>query len=313
MWEASNVKESALEELKDAFSRPTWIDVTDPTPGDLEKIAQILGISGHILVGKLGSNYPHIDSYPEYTKIFAWRLSPITEIRGLSFRKNPVVILTNKVSTITISNSRTHLSDKVAREFDKNELPGFSIPARILYVTLIHLLEGYERSAHHFERLTESMEEMIPPWPRDFYADSFNIRKEASRLLRLLNHFRILTEYLSRGTVDLALSDDERRALDGLYDRTVGAVETVEMSMQTVRDLIEMHLDTASHDMNRAMRLMAAITSIVAIPSVIGALLGMNLIDVPWPWPLWQVTLAGISAALLPTAYFYKKGWLKVT
>ncbi len=310
MWEAGNRRDATLEELKDTFGRPTWIDITDPTIEDLEKISQTLGISGNMLVAKLGSNYPHIDSYPEYTKIFAWRLSPITAIRGLSFRKNPVVILTNTVSAITISNSRTHLSDRVTGHLGKNDLPGLSITARVVYLTLIHLLEGYERSAEHFERLAESMEEVIPPWPRDFYTESFNIRKEAGRLLRLLNHFRVLTESLARGRVDLALSNDEKRAIDAIYDRTVGASETVEMSLQTVRDLIELHLDTVSHDMNRAMRLMAAITCIVAIPSVIGALLGMNLIDVPWPWKLWEVALVGTLAALLPAAYFYNKGWL---
>ena len=155
------------------------------------------------------------------------------------------------------------------------------------------------------------MEEVIPPWPRDFYTNAFDIRKEASRLLRLLNHFRSISEFLTKGRADLALSDNEKRAIDGIYDRTVGAVETVEMSLQTVRDLIELHLDTVSHDMNRAMRLMTAITSIVAIPSVIGALLGMNLIDVPWPYPLWKVALVGMSAAVLLAAYFYRKGWLK--
>ena len=55
---------------------------------------------------------------------------------------------------------------------------------------------------------------------------------------------------------------------------------------------------------------LTAITCIVAIPSVIGALLGMNLLGMPWPWPLWQVALFGISPAVLMAAYFYMKGWL---
>jgi len=82
------------------------------------------------------------------------------------------------------------------------------------------------------------------------------------------------------------------------------------MSLEIIKDLIDMHLDTVSHDMNRAMRLIAAITCIVAIPSVVGALLGMNLVDVPWPWQLWQVAMIAFSAAMALGAYFYMKGWL---
>ena len=83
------------------------------------------------------------------------------------------------------------------------------------------------------------------------------------------------------------------------------------MSLDVIRDLISMHLDTASHDMNKAMQFMAAITAIVAIPSVIGALLGMNLIDAPWPEQLWQVATVGFVATSLLAAYFYRKGWLR--
>ena len=79
------------------------------------------------------------------------------------------------------------------------------------------------------------------------------------------------------------------------------------MSLETIRDLIDTHLDVTSYDMNRAMRFMAAITSIVALPSVIGAFLGMNLIGVPWPLELWQVAIASILIAVLLSVFFYRK------
>jgi len=115
------------------------------------------------------------------------------------------------------------------------------------------------------------------------------------------------------GDSQIPFTGEEMRILDGVYDRAVGAEETTETSLETIRDLISLHLDTLSHDMNRAMRLLASITAIVAIPSVIGSLLGMNLRDVPWPWELWQVAAVSVSVAVLLAAYFYKKGWLRGT
>lgn len=176
---------------------------------------------------------------------------------------------------------------------------------------MFHLLETYEQLTEQLEELIEKFDEAIPPWPHHFYSEAFDIRKETSRLLRILRHFRPLTESLAKSGVSIAATGAEARMFDVIYDRAMGVEETTETSLETIRDLIDMHLDTVSHDMNRAMRLIAIITCIVAIPSVIGALLGMNLIDAPWSLKLWQVTVVSVSLALLLVVYFYRKGWLK--
>ncbi|MFH0848883.1 MAG: CorA family divalent cation transporter [archaeon] len=313
VWKEGGLVDSSLDQLGVEFNHPTWISIVGPTVEHLGKLADVLKIPRHVLIGRLRSNYPHVDTYPEYTKIFAWYLTPAPSGDEFSFHKSAVAILTNSVSAVTIETSRSNIENRISEEFGNENLANFSVPSRVIYFAAIRLLETYEECAEQFERFAERLEEAIPPWPRDFYTGSFHIRKEASRLLRLLNHFRVLAESLAKGRIHIRFTEEEKRILDTIYDRAIGAEETAEMSLQTVRDLIDMHLDTVSHDMNRAMRLMAAITCIVAIPSVIGALLGMNLIDVPWPWHLWEIALVGISAALFLAIYFYNKGWLAGT
>lgn len=133
---------------------------------------------------------------------------------------------------------------------------------------------------------------------------------EASRLLRLVRHFRMVAEDLAKGKVQLPFTEEEKRLLDTVYDRAIGAEETTENTVGTISDLVSLHLDTVSYDMNRAMRLIAAITVIVAIPSVIAGLLGVNIVDMPWPVHLWQIATIAIMASGLLALYFYMKGWL---
>jgi Mg2+ and Co2+ transporter CorA len=302
---------ASIDELKGQFAHETWIGITDPPVEDLRKIADVLGIPRDLLIGKLRSNYPHVDTYPEYTKVFAWCLTSSQADGEPLFRKSPVVIMSNGTAAITVSDGKSGIQQMIAKKLTDGTLNDISLPARVIYIALLHVLETYERSAEQLEQFAEMLEEAIPPWPRHFYARSFTTRKEAGRLQRLLSHFRALTESLAKGRIYLKLSEAEIRLLDTIYDRATGVEESTEMSLDVIRDLIDMHLDTASHDMNRAMRFMAAITSIVAIPSVIGALLGMNLIDAPWPEQLWQVAIVGLVATFLLAAYFYRKGWLK--
>ena len=61
--------------------------------------------------------------------------------------------------------------------------------------------------------------------------------------------------------------------------------------------------------MNRAMKVITVLTAIVIIPQVVGGLLGMNLIDVPWHVLLWQVTAINFVAMFVVAYIFYKLGW----
>lgn len=310
VWEDGQLKDASIDELKTYFNRPTWINISDPSLEDLGLMASAIGIPRQSLIVNLRSNYPHADTFAEYTKIFSWYLSPPKRGGEFAFFKSPVVVFTNRVSAIVISHSRTGTLNMLVEEFSTKDLTAISIPARVIYTILMYLLQTYERNAEEFERYTDKLEGKIPPWPRKFYAESFVVRKEASRLLRMLRHFRIMTESLAKEKFRIPFTEEELRIFDTLYDRALGTEEATDTTLETIRDMISLHLDTMSHDMNKAMRLMAAITAIVAIPSVIGSLLGTNLLDVPFPWDLWKIIFVSVSVAVILTVYFFWKGWI---
>jgi len=63
VWEGGHLKDCAIGDLVANYNRSTWIDVADPTARDLEDVAGALRLPVHVLIGKLRSNYPHVDSY----------------------------------------------------------------------------------------------------------------------------------------------------------------------------------------------------------------------------------------------------------
>jgi len=309
VWENGSQKETTLDTLPNSTKKGNWIDVTDPTTRDLENLADLVRIPRSVLIGRLRSNYSHIDSYPDYIKFFSWHLSDSEQPSELNYSKDPVVVYTNKTSVITISSSRTGIRERVAQKFNDKSLAHISVPLRVTYLVMLTNLEQHERLAEQVENIVEKFEETIPPWPRQFYHQSFLVKKEIDHLLRL-RHFTKSVEFLIKDT-NLTLTREERNAFDAVYDRAVGAEEQTETSVEVIHDLISIHIDTVSHETSVAMKFMAAITSIIAVPSVIGTLLGENLIDVPWPFQLWQVILVSLSGASLLALYFYRKGWFR--
>ena len=311
VWSDGIFRSFPLDGLKTGFDGPTWFDITDPQVVDLERIADTLDVPRNVLLGRLRSNHSHVDALPNYTKIFAWHLDWLGDEKGHSFERTPAIVLINRSGVITISKSQSNLGERISKDMGDKSLASLSIHARVTYIFMKYLLESYERLTEHFEVTTERLEEAIPPWPRQFYSSTFAIKKEASKLLRLTKHLSPMVEALSRGNLYTKFTDEERMVFDGLYERAVGAEETMEVALDTMRDLINLHLDMVSYGMNRGMRLLAAITVIVGVSTVVAALFGMNLVDIPQlPLNFWEVVLLDLIASVVMIAIFYSKGWL---
>jgi magnesium transporter len=311
VWEGERLREATLEDLGKGLKKKTWFDVIDPSVEDMEGLADVLRVPRHVLIGKLKSNYPHIDSYPEYTKIFAWYLNTESG-KNLSLNMVPLIVFTNGSVVVTIGRSWTKISEGVAADFTSPRIASASVASRVAYLILSHALESYEHFVEKFEEEAERFEDEAPPWSKIFYSEAFVMRREVSSLLRFLRHFRLLAEALTDGKAEVGIPEGDRKLFDGILERATGAEETTETTHEIMRDLINMHLDTLSHDMNRAMRLIASLTVIVGIPSLIGSILGANTVDSPYSLLLWQVMLISVVAAGLLALLFYMKGWLGV-
>jgi Mg2+ and Co2+ transporter CorA len=85
----------------------------------------------------------------------------------------------------------------------------------------------------------------------------------------------------------------------------------MEHAKDSVQSLIELHINTISYDMNRVMRLLAVITSLALIPTIIGGLLGENLADQPYQISIFEVSFLVIALMVLALYAYWRKGWLK--
>jgi len=311
VWEDGKLREATLEELATGHRKKLWFDLTDPSVEDLEKVAEALKVPRNALLGKLSSNYPHVDSYPEYTKIFAWYLNTTSSGKDISSDMGPVIVFTNGVVVASISQSWTKTSGAITSGYESPRYAQISHTARVAYLTLDHVLESYEHFVNVFESQAERLEDQSPPWPRDAYMEAFEIQRESSSLLRQLRHLKRLAEALTDNHTELGISEFEKRLFDIIQERATGAEETTEVTHETMQDLIGMHMDTLSHDMNKTMRLIAALTVIIGVPSLISNFLGMNLTGASGGFPMAEIAVSAISMALLGV-FFYLRGWLRL-
>jgi Mg2+ and Co2+ transporter CorA len=120
-----------------------------------------------------------------------------------------------------------------------------------------------------------------------------------------------LAEALTDGHTELGISDDEKRLFDLIQERVTGAEETTEVTRETMQDLIGMHMESLSHDLNKTIRLFAALTVIIGVPSLVSTLLSLNLGQSFGGFPMIEIFVI-IGGILLLSLFFFLKGWLKI-
>ena len=311
-WEDGKLRDVTIEDLGSGYRKRFWFDVADPSVEDLERVAEALRVPRNALLGKLSSNYPHVDSYPEYTKIFTWYLNTKGSGKDLTSDMGPIIIFTNGHSVVSMSQAWTQTSQAISLGYESPRYDQISHTARVAYLALDHVLESYEYFVNNFESQAERLEDQNPPWPRAAYMEAFVIRRESSSLLRQLRHLKRLAEALTDNHTELGISEVEKRLFDIIQERATGTEETTEMTQETMQDLIGMHMDNLNHDMSKTMRLIAALTVIIGVPSLISTLLGVNLTGASsGAFPLAEITASGVSMALLGV-FFYVRGWLRL-
>lgn len=311
VWERGELRETSIEALATDYRKKLWFDITDPKTEEMEKIAQTLRVPRSSLLGKLSSNYPHVDSYPEYTKIFAWYLNTGGSGKDLTNDMGPVVVFTNGHSVVSISRSWTQLGQAIAEVYESPRYAQISHTARVIYLVLDHVLESYEYFVDRFESQAEKLEDQNPPWPRVHYSEAFVIQRESSSLLRLIHHFKRLAESLTDGHTELGIVEGEKRLFDLVLERVTGAEQTTDETHEVMQTLISLHMDTLSHDMNKTIRLIAALSVIIGVPSLINTLVSMNLaLNYSGGFPFTEIAISVVSMVMLGV-FLYLRGWLK--
>lgn len=289
----------------------SWYHIQHPTTEDLARIAGAAGTTAEALRAHLtGAGFPHIEIVGSYCGFFVWlpELTParkivrsglfclLNEKRLLSFSQNPTTLLTSiragprnaRTDVQPFSERMTQLFFRTALRQNEQLVGLFTQDLRRLEEVPVR-----ESRAHFFER-------------------TFRLKKELSVAQTDLWRLKSLLAELAERRVSLpgmraeAAPEFHRMADDAgfLHDAIVNLREEV-------LSLIDLHINVVSFDMNRVMRLLAVISALGLIPSVVGGLLGMNVAGNPWSVTLPQVAFGICFGMVLGLYLFFVKGWLR--
>ena len=296
--------------------RQEWLDLHYVSNEGFSRLSKILQISEpHFKSTLMDEIYPHIDYVQKASFIFLQSGKvkyPENAGNFLTISRSGIIVICNGTKIITVSRHSVNLFEKVLAKVNSAKKDGtFVVP--VLYGILDHMLDDYKAVLSEIE--IETIKISSTPrskLPRDFLERIYMLDKEVSRLVSNLVHFKDMLSIITSKKVPLEGFDETaEEAFQVLQDGASYLDEIAHDLIGNIRSIIDLYINQTSFETNRILKILAVVTSISVIPSAIGGLIGMNLLDAPFGAYLWQVSFI-ISITMAFVVYtFIKLGWLK--
>jgi magnesium transporter len=303
----------AVSDLLEADCDVVWVDIDEPTPEDLGRVADELGL--HPLSVEDALDPHQRDKYVHYDRhvfLVAHAVSLDVEEAALSTAELDVFIGDRWL--VTVRHGGDELIEQVHTRWQKSRrLAGTRVGVAV-YSILDILGDGYFETIDEFESFYDDAADRVfgeSPIEPHAYRHWFEMH-------RALNQFDRVVSPLSEALMTVVRDDIGRFAPESApYLRDVAgefnrAATEVDGLRELVDHLVDANLVLRDYRQNLVMKKVTSWAAIIAVPTLVTGFYGMN---VPYPGEgaTWGVVVStsialGCSGALY--ALFKRKGWL---
>ena len=293
--------------------KPAWYHASGVDHNQLKELAGAAGMSDRDVVKLLDpGGQPRLQNVSGLTSIVFW-LPTVAESGFPAVTRNRVLAMVSQNGLLTASWHSYDLHQSTPWEMAGVTPPEVAFPARMAYGILARVRDGHALVARqHEEEILRVEEVRAHEGGAQFLNQAFLLQREISAATADVWRFKEIVRRLADGKVTLPGVDAKNEPfLDNLLSEIDGLYAKFVELKESVKSLIELHMNVTSFEMNKFMKLLAIVGFLGLIPSVAGGLLGMNVAGNPWSVTLEQVAF-GIAMAMAIALYIFAiKGWLR--
>lgn len=293
-----------------------WIDIHNINEEGVVRLGAMLRVPPHHFKARqVDEIYPHIDYVQEMSFIFLQSGEikyPDRSRNYLTIARRGSVIICKGPKIISASPHGPDIFQKALDDIHtRREEHGFV--ASVLFGMLDAALKEY-RSIFSEVELEVSRIGSTPrsKLPRDFLQRMYELNKQVTRLVSNMVHFKqLLGVVISRRVPLEGLDRGAEEDFRSLQDETSYLNDVADDILEHLHTLIDLYINQSSFETNRVLKILAVITALSIIPTAVGGILGMNLLDTPYTFHLWQIVVSMVFTMSFVGYCFVKLGWLR--
>ncbi|MBQ7630652.1 MAG: magnesium transporter CorA family protein [Selenomonadaceae bacterium] len=305
--ESGHLEELTLKTLE----KGAWINIIDPTPYELKEVSTVTNVEPDFLRSALDEEErSHIDVEEESIMILT--NVPIVYDEE-SYDTLPLSVILTKKYIITVCLEETPViasfNQRTARLFHTYKRTQF------LFEILYRSATFYLRYLRQINKLSDEIEDQLRESMRN--SDILRLMELQKGLTyfnaALRSNDAVLEKIMrlrSNKTVDgiLEMYEEDEDLLEDVIIENKQAREMVEMYSQILSQMADIFSSIISNNQNKVMKFLAAVTIIIAVPTVIASFFGMN-VPVPMEgndYGFVTVMIIAVIASTIASYFFWK-------
>jgi magnesium transporter len=287
-----------------------WIKATDPDSEEIEKLEN-WGIETELITYSLDQDeMARVERDEGYTLILLRIPHFQGETHDIPYTTVPMGIIIKDNLIVTICRHENHIT----RILTNGKYRGFKTAKRYRFVLYV-LLETATRYLTYLRQINRAV---------DFIEDQLQKSTRNRELLELLKHQKslvyfttalrsneVMLERLQRMRMFNQYEEDED-LLEDVITENQQALQTTNIQTEILSSTMDAFASIISNNLNAVMKVLATLTIMVSLPTLVASFYGMN-VNLPGEGhPYAFLSIFGFSLILTTTAafIFYKRDWL---
>ncbi|MBN1320876.1 MAG: magnesium transporter CorA family protein [Thermoleophilia bacterium] len=258
------------------FEPGSWIDLVSPTEEELERVSRELQIPLDLLVGPLDEEEKsRIDVEDGLTHVIVDIPVLVREEEQRGYETIPLGMLIHPDYFIT-----TCLRpNPILGEFERGTVKGYATfwKTRFMLQVLQRVSAFYLRYLSRIDRETDKVErELRASMKNAEIFDLLSLQKSLVYFTTSLRSNEAVLQKLPR-TKTIKMYEEDEDLLEDVIIENKQASEMAKIYTDILTGMMDAFTSVISNNLNRVMKLLTSLTIILAIPTIVASLFGMNV------------------------------------
>jgi len=300
--------EQGLEKL-DLIANGAWVNVIDPTPAETEKLVTWGMDIDYINYSLDQDEMPRMERDDEYTFILL-RIPIYQPESDIPYSTVPLGIMILGDRVITVCRYESDIIKTLTN--GKHRLLRTGKRYRLVLYIFLETSARYLNLLREINRATELVEDQLQKSTRNREVlELLKYQKCLTYFSTALRSNEVMMERVQKTQLFNRYEEDQD-LLEDVLTENQQAIQMTSIATEILSGMMDAFASIISNNLNGVMKMLAALTIIIALPGTVGTFFGMNVhLPLAESNPYSFLIVLGISVGLaaLATYIFYKQDW----
>jgi magnesium transporter len=312
----ARVADLAIDQIRPALSQENqfvWLGLYEPEQDVLRRVQQQFGLHDLAVEDAYNAHQrPKLELYEDSLFVVLRTAHMAGAPRHLEFGETHIFLGRNYLVTVRHGSLRSHQPVRQRCESTPQLLS--KGPGYVLYALMDFVVDQYLPIVQQIEEEVEQLEDVIfgQTDTGDATSRIYQLKRDLLSLRRAVTPLVEVCNRLMR--FDLPhIPEDTRVYFRDVYDHIVRLNETIDAQRELLTTALEAHLSLMSHAQNEHMKRITAWAAMIAVPTMIAGIYGMNFRNMPelqWPYGYHLSIVVMVGACVGLYVGFKRSGWL---